>query len=37
MKLHEEKKVVWSNLGFLACSLARFLMPENCFFTLPGL
>ena len=37
IKLHEEKKVVLSNLGFLACSLARFLMPENCFFTLPGL
>ena len=37
IKLHEVEKVVLSNLGFIASSLVRFLMSENCFFSLPSL
>ena len=37
IKLHEVKKVVLSNLGFLASFLVSYLMSENFFLTLPGL
>ena len=37
IKLHEVQKVAFCNLGFLASSLVSFLIPENYFFTFPGL
>ena len=36
IKLREVEKVVFCNSGFFASSLVRFLISENCFFTLPA-